>query len=372
MRNIAPQQMVAFAPQRSEFLTVTSAYMIIVKLTGNWDSAASRMVSPYPAPISGDACSSCVVMSVLPKNANPTSSADRCGISTERRAETRRSTRGFRLRRCWNAHHANNTAEAANIVSTAGLDQPHELPCVIGTSRLISAAVSPTAPTPSKRPPDRTRDSRMNTAAATLTSTPIAVVTQNSMCQLAYSVIDAANGSPAAVPMPRVELIIAIALLIRSFGSSSRRIEIPMGTTAAPAPWQPRARISRAMFEVNAHSSEPTVIIVNAVSNIRFLPYMSARRPKIGVITAPTRSVVVISQDTAVWLAPVSAGMLGRSGTMTVCSTAWKIAPTARMGNRNRDADCPARSPIATGVARRPDGRTSEIVIGTPYAESGK
>ncbi len=36
------------------------------------------------------------------------------------------------------------------------------------------------------------------------------------------------------------------------------------------------------------------------MSSICFLPIMSARRPKMGVITAPTSSVLVTSHDTAV------------------------------------------------------------------------
>ncbi|BDB58539.1 hypothetical protein RDE2_03330 [Rhodococcus sp. RDE2] len=51
-----------------------------------------------------------------------------------------------------------------------------------------------------------------------------------------------------------------------------------------------------------------------------------------GVITAPTSRVLVTSHDTAVVPAPVKPGMLGRSGTMTVCMMAWKTAPTARTG----------------------------------------
>jgi hypothetical protein len=55
-----------------------------------------------------------------------------------------------------------------------------------------------------------------------------------------------------------------------------------------------------------------------------------------GVITAPTRRVLVTSHETAVGPAPVKPGMLGRSGTMTVCMRAWKTAPTASTGNTKR------------------------------------
>lgn len=276
-----------------------------------------------------------------------------------RRAEARRSTSGLRLRSCWNPHSPNSTTAAANIDSTAGLVQPQVLPWVRGTSRLTSAALRPTAPTPSNRPPVRVRDSRMNTAAAVATAAPIAVVTQNSTCQSANWTMAAANGMPSAVPRPRVELSRATARPTRSLGSSSRRIDMPIGMTAAPAPCRPRAVMRTAMFELIAHSSDPTVIRTSATSSMRFLPTMSASRPKIGVITAPTSRVAVTSHDTAVVPAPVSAGMLGSSGTMTVCMIAWKIAPTARIGKTKRDGRgaTAVAAPRAGGPASDRSGR---------------
>ncbi len=55
-----------FGPNRSETRAATSAKIIIAMLAGNWHTAACRIVSPYPAPCSGDAWSSCVVMRVFP------------------------------------------------------------------------------------------------------------------------------------------------------------------------------------------------------------------------------------------------------------------------------------------------------------------
>ncbi len=71
---------------------------------------------------------------------------------------------------------------------------------------------------------------------------------------------------------------------------------------------------------------------------------------------APTSSVVVSNQDTAVTLAPVSAGMLGNSGTMTVCMMAWNTAPTARIGKTNRD-EPPWRASLSERVTAGDDNR---------------
>ncbi len=65
-----------------------------------------------------------------------------------------------------------------------------------------------------------------------------------------------------------------------------------------------------------------------------------------GVMMAPTSRVVVSSQDTAVAPAPVSAGMLGSNGTMTVCMMAWNTAPTARIGKTKRDVP-PSRAVLS-------------------------
>ncbi len=35
---------------------------------------------------------------------------------------------------------------------------------------------------------------------------------------------------------------------------------MPIGRTAAPAPWSPRAKMSNPMFDVSAQISDPTVI----------------------------------------------------------------------------------------------------------------
>lgn len=82
-----------------------------------------------------------------------------------------------------------------------------------------------------------------------------------------------------------------------------------------------------------------------------------------GVTTAPTSSVTVTSQDTAVRPAPVKCGNSGSSGTMTVCRTAWNTAAATTMGKRKRERDCArlASGVVAAGV---PGGRSSVV---TPH-----
>ena len=86
-----------------------------------------------------------------------------------------------------------------------------------------------------------------------------------------------------------------------------------MGMTADPAPCNALAKMRTAMSDDSAHNIEPRVIIVKATRSIFFLPNMSASRPKMGVTTAPTSSVTVTSQDTAVRPAPVKCGNSGSS-----------------------------------------------------------
>src|SRR5690606_8174912 len=96
--------------------------------------------------------------------------------------------------------------------------------------------------------------------------------------------------------------------------------------------------------------------------------------------------VLVTNHETAVVPAPVKPGMLGRSGTMTVCMMAWKTAPTARTGKTRcrRSRVFFSAGPLAVFVpgtervgaeADLPDTcrrRGSEIDIDTPSSPIGK
>ncbi len=199
----------------------------------------------------------------------------------------------------------------------------------------------------SNLPGCRTADSSTVHAASARPAAPSAADTQNMVCQSAYWTMRAASGRPSAAPMPTVELIRATAETVRSGGSTSRRMLIDRGTTAAAAPWSARAAISTRMSEVSAHSTDPAVISERARSSTRFLPYMSPARPSTGVSTAPARSVAVTVHDTAAAEDPVSRGRSGSSGTTAVCITAIRMPPYARTGTVS-----PARNPA--GEVDRP------------------
>ena len=134
---------------------------------------------------------------------------------------------------------------------------------------------------------------------------------------------------------------------------------MPSGTTAMAAPWRARPAISTPMWELTAHSTEPTTRTPSEATSTRRLPYMSPTRPSTGVNTAPVSRVTVTSQLAAAGVAPVSCGMCGSSGTtmvrMIATTTPQKArTPTAKRGWSGAAAGAGAvmGSPYARGVYR--------------------
>ena len=80
------------------------------------------------------------------------------------------------------------------------------------------------------------RSPARSTARGRSTTTPRPAASQNSTCQSLRSVTSALIGRPSAPPTPRVALMRAIARSTRSSCSTSRRIEMPSGTTPTIAP----------------------------------------------------------------------------------------------------------------------------------------
>ena len=92
------------------------------------------------------------------------------------------------------------------------------------SSRQVSATDSSSAPSTSKRPPERTPDSGTTAITATPMATPTTTDSQNTDDQPSRLNISPPSGSPSAPPMPSVALIKATAEETRSLGSSSRMI----------------------------------------------------------------------------------------------------------------------------------------------------
>ncbi len=80
-----------------------------------------------------------------------------------------------------------------------------------------------------------------------------------------------------------------------SRGSSSRRTAIATGIIDGASPWSARPIRTGTNEPPTAATTEPTIMVDIAISIIRFLPYMSARRETIGIATAETSSVTVTS-----------------------------------------------------------------------------
>jgi hypothetical protein len=69
------------------------------------------------------------------------------------------------------------------------------------------------------------------------------------------------------------------------FGNSSRMIPNASGKMPPPAPWITRPASSRPIEVATADSSVPKQSSTSVITSTRSLPYMSPRRPMIGVPT---------------------------------------------------------------------------------------
>jgi hypothetical protein len=90
-----------------------------------------------------------------------------------------------------------------------------------------------------------------------------------------------------------------MARINRSSGSSSRRIDTPIGYNANDAPCSTRATINRGNDEVTAPSTEPAITTASTASSTRFLTCRSARRPSRGVLDAAASRLAVTTQLTS-------------------------------------------------------------------------
>lgn len=137
------------------------------------------------------------------------------------------------------------------------------------------------------------------------------------------------RGSPSALPMPKLALMRDTAPAIFFCGSASRRMLIPTGITAPENPWMARPASAQKNVPPREAVNAPTIIIAIAISSIRRLPNMSARRDTMGVATAAVRSVTVTSQDTSSPVTPKTRGYSGSRGTTAVFSRDTAIPPLA-------------------------------------------
>ena len=125
-------------------------------------------------------------------------------------------------------------------------------------------------------------------------------------------------GRPSAPPTPRVALMRAIAVSTRFSCSTSRRIEMPSGTTPTIAPCRVRPTTTPTIPGDSAAMTEPATMTASSTSTIRRLPYMSPSRPEIGVMIAAASSVEVTTQAVSSRLASSSSGSFAWIGTTSV------------------------------------------------------
>lgn len=102
----------------------------------------------------------------------------------------------------------------------------------------------------------------------------------------------------------------------------SRITLMPSAMVPKPSPCSPRPIRNGSNAPESAHTTEPTPTQPMLPSSAMRLPYMSPRRPPIGVTTAPTRRVMVSAHEVLPGSACSSVGNCGMSGTMIVCMSA--------------------------------------------------
>ena len=130
------------------------------------------------------------------------------------------------------------------------------------------------------------------------------------------------------------------------------------------APCSVRPTMMPMMPGDSAAMTDPTTITATRISTIRRLPYMSPRRPEIGVITAAASRVEVTTQAVSSRLASSSSGSFDWIGTISVnmndehrpadASTAM-MAPCLGIRVRRLRASS-SRDPIASGYRRARGG----------------
>ena len=115
----------------------------------------------------------------------------------------------------------------------------------------------------------------------------------------------------------------------RSRGNSSRMIAKASGKIAPPAPWITRATIITPIVVANPASAVPAASTTSTATSIRFFPYMSPRRPAIGVITDALRRYALrihAAPANVVWR---SCWIVSSAGATSDCSSANETAATA-------------------------------------------
>ena len=278
---------------------------------------AWNRVRPNP-PADAGSSSICGYDTFEPNSEKPIATEARFVSSTAGRAATRRSRSGSRMRSSNQPHSSRTASPPRPSARVAGDVQPHSLPRETASSTPVRPTASPAAPAKSKRPAVRRTLGGTMRATSTNTTAPSPAAIQNSTCQSLVSVMIALTGMPTAPPTPSVADMRAIAASTRSSCSTSRMIEIPSGTTPVTAPWRARPTITPPIPGERAAITDPTMSRPSSTSTMRRLPYMSPRRPAIGVKTAAASRVAVTTHAVSSRLAFSSSGSFDWIGTTRV------------------------------------------------------
>ena len=126
-------------------------------------------------------------------------------------------------------------------------------------------------------------------------------------------------GSPTAPPTPRVALMRATAPPIALGCTTSRSTLIASEITPRPMPCSTRPTIMGIRVNDSAEITEPTIMIARSRMRMRRLPYISPRRPLMGVLIAAASSVEVSTHDASAEVVSSSCGSSGITGVTSVC-----------------------------------------------------
>ncbi len=135
---------------------------------------------------------------------------------------------------------------------------------------------------------------------------------------------------PMPPPMPNIAEIVPMLVATFSRGNSSRMMPIASGRIAPPAPCTERPTMYTGSEWPNAAIRLPRPKTTRAKRSMRSLPYMSPKRPTIGVVIEEAIRKAVSSQVTFAAVVCRSRWICGSAGTIIVCASVYASAPSAR------------------------------------------
>src|SRR5665213_2975372 len=166
---------------------------------------------------------------------------------------------------------------------TFGEVHPHTDDSLTATSSATSQLESKGAASQLIVPSVLDVDSSMKTYDATVARLTMMSGSQKSQWYPRMATIGPANTMPRPAPTAINAAIEPITPMTRSRGNSSRMMPKVSGKAAPATPWMTLAMIITITEVARAARSDPRTSAQSDATKIRFLPYMSPTRPRIGV-----------------------------------------------------------------------------------------